>query len=254
MENASKALLMAGGVLIALLVIGALLLMFNNLSTYQNTNNQNEKETQIVEFNNQFETYIRKDVRGSDLYSLLNKVADYNSRKTDVTEAKEGQNVKFEPMTIVVELKENGKTNNMEEKFSYDRTLRIFINKTTEYKQEKSTKNILSQLQNSVEQVKEETGATESGLTNLTTGISRLFDINENDEDAKNTAIQLWNKNSNKKVKEYKELEGYKGYIYTYYEYLQFKRAHFDCEDSSVKYTNAGRIKEMKFVFNGKIE
>ena len=252
MENASKALLMAGGVLIALLVIGALLLMFNNLSTYQNTNSQNEKEAQIVEFNNQFETYIRKDVRGSDLYSLLNKVADYNSRKTDTTEAKEGHNIKFEPMTIVVELKENRKTNNMEKKFSYDGELRIFKKNTTEYKQEKSTKNILSQLQDKVEHVKEETGATESGLTNLTTGISRLFDLS--DEDAKNTAIQLWNKNSNKNVKEYKELEGYKDDIYTYYEYLQFKRAHFDCEDRSVTYTNAGRIKEMKFVFNGKIE
>ncbi len=32
MENASKALIMAGSVLIALLIIGALILMFNNLS------------------------------------------------------------------------------------------------------------------------------------------------------------------------------------------------------------------------------
>ena len=35
MENASKALVMAGGILIALLVIGALLLMFNQVSDYQ---------------------------------------------------------------------------------------------------------------------------------------------------------------------------------------------------------------------------
>ena len=32
MENASKALVMAGGILIALLVLGALLLMFNQVS------------------------------------------------------------------------------------------------------------------------------------------------------------------------------------------------------------------------------
>ena len=31
MENASKALIMAGGVLIALMIIGALVLMFSNL-------------------------------------------------------------------------------------------------------------------------------------------------------------------------------------------------------------------------------
>ena len=84
MENASKALIMAGSVLIALMIIGALLLMFNNLSSYQNTNNDNEMQAQIIEFNNQYETYNRDDVRGSDLYSLLNKVIDYNRRKSEV--------------------------------------------------------------------------------------------------------------------------------------------------------------------------
>ena len=72
MENASKALLMAAGVLIALIIIGALLLMFNNLSNYQETNTQNTRESQIVEFNKQFETYDRNDVRGNELISLTN--------------------------------------------------------------------------------------------------------------------------------------------------------------------------------------
>ena len=40
MENASKALIMAGGVMIALLIIGSLLLMFNNLSSYQVGSNE----------------------------------------------------------------------------------------------------------------------------------------------------------------------------------------------------------------------
>ena len=34
MENASKALIMAGSVLIALIIISCLVLMINNLSTY----------------------------------------------------------------------------------------------------------------------------------------------------------------------------------------------------------------------------
>ena len=58
MENASKALLMAAGVLIALIIIGALLLMFNNLSNYQETNTQNTRESQIVEFNKQTFPFI----------------------------------------------------------------------------------------------------------------------------------------------------------------------------------------------------
>ena len=80
MENASKALIIAGSVLIALMIIGALLLMFSNLSNYQGTDTQGTREAQVVEFNNQFETYNRNDIRGSDMISLMNRVVDYNTR------------------------------------------------------------------------------------------------------------------------------------------------------------------------------
>ena len=82
MENASKALVMAGSILIGLLVLGALILLFNNLSSYQNADIQNTRQAQVVEFNNEFTTYIREDVRGNELYSLLNRIIDYNKRKT----------------------------------------------------------------------------------------------------------------------------------------------------------------------------
>ena len=57
MENATKALIISGSVLIALMIIGALLLMFNSLSSYQETNIQGTREAQVIEFNNQYETY-----------------------------------------------------------------------------------------------------------------------------------------------------------------------------------------------------
>ena len=57
MENASKALLMAGGILIALLILGALIMMFTSLQDYQNTNDAQTKNSQIAQFNNQFEPY-----------------------------------------------------------------------------------------------------------------------------------------------------------------------------------------------------
>lgn len=80
MENASKALLIAGGVLIALLVLGALLLMFNQLSSYQKSNVNLEKDTQLATFNDQFAQYARNDLKGNDLISLVNKVVDYNKK------------------------------------------------------------------------------------------------------------------------------------------------------------------------------
>lgn len=78
MENASKALLMAGGILIALLVVGALLLMFNQLSSYQRSNSDDLRDVQLVEFNKQFEQYTYTDIKGYELLSLINKVIDSN--------------------------------------------------------------------------------------------------------------------------------------------------------------------------------
>lgn len=88
MENASKALLMAAGVLIALMTIGLLVIMFNNMSNTQKEGIQVAREAQVIEFNNQFTTYLRDDVRGSDMISLMNRVIDYNIRKGDNSEEK----------------------------------------------------------------------------------------------------------------------------------------------------------------------
>ena len=60
MENASKALLMAGGVLIALLIISALILMFNQIGDYEKAQDASKKDSQLAEFNKDFERYIAK--------------------------------------------------------------------------------------------------------------------------------------------------------------------------------------------------
>ena len=80
MENASKALLMAGGVLIALLIIGSLVLLFSNLQDYQNTTNISEKQAQIAKFNNQFEPYNKKGLTLMELTSVYNKIESNNAK------------------------------------------------------------------------------------------------------------------------------------------------------------------------------
>lgn len=81
MENASKALIMAGGVLIALMVIGILVVFFNNLSDLQRIEQSSEETEQIAEFNKQYDVYAR-DVYGSELLSIANKIDDYNKRES----------------------------------------------------------------------------------------------------------------------------------------------------------------------------
>lgn len=78
MENASKALLMAGGILIALLIIGSLFLMFSNLQSYQDNNDDIKKSTQVAEFNNQFEPYNKDGLTLMQLKSIYNKIVSNN--------------------------------------------------------------------------------------------------------------------------------------------------------------------------------
>lgn len=85
MENATRALTMAGGILIALLIIGALLLAFNNLSSYQNQMDLNEKNSQIAEFNNQFEPFNKKNLTLMELKSVWNKITSNNAKNSEYT-------------------------------------------------------------------------------------------------------------------------------------------------------------------------
>ncbi len=85
MENASKALLMAGGILIALLILGALVLLMTNLQTYQNANNDMTKNSQIAEFNNQFEPYNKNNLTLMELKSVYNKIESNNAQHPEYT-------------------------------------------------------------------------------------------------------------------------------------------------------------------------
>lgn len=85
MENASKALLMAGGILISLIIIGVLLLMFNQLGAFQKAQSSSEKDAQLAIFNQEFAKYADEtSLKGVDIISLANKVVDFN-KKSGIT-------------------------------------------------------------------------------------------------------------------------------------------------------------------------
>lgn len=80
MENASKALMIAGGVLIALIILSMLLAMFNNISNMQKEQEEQIKTEQIAAFNAEFEAYNKKLMYGTDVITLINKVAENNKK------------------------------------------------------------------------------------------------------------------------------------------------------------------------------
>lgn len=256
MENASRALIMAGSVLIALMVLGALMLMFNNLSSYQQIRQTDTRTSQTIEFNAQFETYNRTDVRGSELYSLLNRAVDYNRRQSTAGIGENGEEIGFKPIQVTFTF------NSQLDKIASP-TGNELIKKNT-YVQSGTQNEFENDISSTITKLESKYGT--SSLTNLTTGLSKIFiDTNGTTEEKRNEAVKLFN-TASKKVSisawsEIREGSTIRKEIYQYYEYVQFKRAHFDCTslegkgNSGVTYdSGTGRIIEMNFVFNGTIE
>lgn len=83
MENATKALLIAGGVLIAIIIITMFLLMFNNLANIKKEQEDQTKLEQLTAFNNEFEAYNKKVMYGVDVITLINKATENNKKYAD---------------------------------------------------------------------------------------------------------------------------------------------------------------------------
>ena len=80
MENASKALLMAGGVLIGLLIITLAVYLFTSFGTTSAEVNKKNQEQQLVQFNTQYTTYLgRTDLTIYDVVTVANKAKDHNA-------------------------------------------------------------------------------------------------------------------------------------------------------------------------------
>lgn len=83
MENASKALIIAGGVLVSMIIISLLVVFYNSITSLQSTKQSIKAEEQSAEFNKQFEGYAKNNIIGSEFLSLVNRVIDYNRRYTN---------------------------------------------------------------------------------------------------------------------------------------------------------------------------
>ena len=96
MENATKALLIAAAVLVAILIISLGLVVYNMAAETVN-NSANLSQQEIQTFNEQFTQYQGDNVRGSNVNALLKTALNNN-----ITKAQEGKNA------MVVEVKLGG--------------------------------------------------------------------------------------------------------------------------------------------------
>ena len=98
MENASKALLMAAGMLIAVLIASIFALMFSTMSEYTKAYDERKQTEELQAFNGQFEKYVTSGATAQEVVTVINLAKSYNEKM--------GENI-----TVEVEPKIDGLVN-----------------------------------------------------------------------------------------------------------------------------------------------
>ena len=83
MENASKALIIAGAILLAILLISLGIMIFNQAQ--DTVNNSGMSQAELQAFNNKFLKYEGDSRKGSEVKALLNEVIASNADPNNVS-------------------------------------------------------------------------------------------------------------------------------------------------------------------------
>ena len=73
MENATKALTMAAGILIALVIISVIVILFTRIAQIKKSELNTEEARQIEEFNSEYTKYRGKLVYGTEVITTINR-------------------------------------------------------------------------------------------------------------------------------------------------------------------------------------
>lgn len=224
MENAAKALLIAAGVLIGLIIVSMIIISSQQISNYYKEKEEAKMVEQLSDFNEQFSVYNRDDIRGTELISLINKIINYNRLNEE------------RPINISIRIPGSDNVNAQNFYYNYSEnssTRLITLGKT--YNASNFKTEILDIAVNQIEK------DYPRGLANELA--NNLYKIVEADSDTKKMYLKTLN---------LKETDVNKSDILKYYQYVQLKRAHFDC--TSFRYGDGGRVEGMSFEFNQKFE
>lgn len=274
MENAAKALIIAAGMLLAILILTLVLYAWSSISEYQKEKYELQYIENVAKFNEQFAQYDRNDVAGYELISLANKVADYNAKYSKLGTNNDGYN----PITMTIDFLNNDKL----KKLTYDDTIRLFKSKT--YSQGLTKNEIEEFIKTGLDC--ETAYGTEECISRISKNINSIF-IKDFDSDTAKAFLQkkealrkfydivpmtVWDgnlkliniyKDSTKKTIDNDKVEGayaeltkdnrspnrtIKTDVYKYYEYTQFKRCIFKC--TNMEYNNeTSRIEKIEYKF-----
>lgn len=79
MENAAQALLIAGGILLAILTLSLLVYTFGNASTIFNAQDKENETARLAKWNAEWEAYNKQLLYGTEVLTVVNKAEQNNS-------------------------------------------------------------------------------------------------------------------------------------------------------------------------------
>jgi len=140
MENASEALKIAGGILLALMTISVFIFMFSNISTMGEARENQRQAKYVANWNAEWEAYNKKIMYGTEVLSVINKARSVDEGElVNITvtiveeEYKEGKLISTETTVIDIERRTTKVTiNNVEQKS--EEKIKEGINKLNERK------------------------------------------------------------------------------------------------------------------------
>ena len=241
MENASKALIMAGGMLLAILIISLLIYAWSLFSKYQASQDSLSEIEDVSKFNEQFANYERDGIQGYEILSLVNKVIDYNYRKSNAGGAKNDE--KYTPITLIIDLSDK------RDKLAAS-TGRLQLFSSQIYTQ--------SAVSNTFLNILTETGRIESryggvdSATKITKGYASMLALSDDDVLIKRFRSYCTNQETSATITSRRDVEREQNNVDKYSEYIQFKKGIFNFVSSPGEYDKtSGRIVKMTFQFTG---
>lgn len=287
MENASKALLIAGGVLLTMMIVALLMFSWGKIKDFYNGNDDLINARNLSEFNLQFTNYDNRDVHGYELISLANKVADYNFRysnykNTANSEDDAKNDEQYNPITMKINLQ--GKANVFSfgdvvdgiRKIDSNSNQNSFFNNYNNMIQS-STRNDILRIITEATGIQNFYGNGKGNADQITTRLAKSIDAlilsEEQLEYNKNNKNMTYDESKLAAVNDFKfitkmdkinnqdidytkmvqYLTNSNSSILKYYEYYQFKRGIFKC--SNISYDDVtGRVSEIDFNFTGNME
>ena len=270
MENSTKAIIIAGGMFILIMVITLLVVFGRSLSSYMQGQHDKEIVKQVTEFNNKFANYQGTELRGNELISVLNRVIDYN--------ALEAGEYGYDPVLVEIDLVDRNALDSVIKFNSKDENF-LFKKNVSKIKNSKDSDDVLKTISQKGTTILSKYSdkekypdnyiprLTDTKLQKLSAEISNIAQEKDNsswldgyDGDRiavynrtrakKLTSILGYEVSAEGKIKvdgiEKDIIPAVKNATCEYYQYTQFKRIMFKC--TSIEYSqDTGRINKMSF-------